>query len=94
MKLSQIVIPVSEAKNNTAKMIDDVVKKRRPAVITQNGRARVIVQDLRSYEEMQESLAMLKIAALGRIDVRDGKIKPLRKAFADVRKQIRERQSE
>ena len=92
MKLSKTIIPISEVKANTARVIDDVVKSRSPAVITQNGRARVIVQDLRSYEEMQESIAMLKIAAQGARNIREGKTKPLRKAFADVRRQIRDRE--
>jgi prevent-host-death family protein len=94
MKLSETVIPISEVKAHTARMIDDVVKHRRPVVITQNGRAKVIVQDLRSYEEMQESIALLKIAAQGGGNIREGKVKPLRKAFADVRKKVRERTTE
>jgi prevent-host-death family protein len=89
MKLSEVVIPVSEAKAHTARLIEDVVQNRRPAIITQNGRARVIVEDLRTYEETQESLAMLKIIAQGRRNVREGKVKSLHKAFADVRKRTR-----
>lgn len=94
MNLSDVVIPISDAKAHTARMIEDVVATRRPAVITQNGRARVIVQDLRSYEETRESLALLKIIAQGRGNVRDGKVKPHGKAFADVRRQTRKRSQE
>jgi len=38
------------------------VKKR---VITQNGEAKVVIQDVKSYEETQEALALLKLLALG-----------------------------
>ena len=93
MKLSEVIVPVSEAKARTAKMIEDVVRNRRPAVITQNGRAKVIVEDLRTYEETHESLAMLKIVAQGRANVRAGKTKPLKRACADVRRRAQERRS-
>jgi prevent-host-death family protein len=93
MKLTEAVIPISEAKAHTAGLIDRVVNTRSPVVITQNGRARVVVQDLESYEETRESLAFLKIVAQGRTNVRDGKVKPLKSAFANVRRRARERQN-
>jgi len=86
MKLSEAVIPISYAKAHTASMIDGIVKERKPVVITQNGRARVIIQDLRSYEQTQESLAMLKILSIGQSDVKAKRVKPLRRAFSDIRK--------
>ena len=93
MKLSEAVVPISEAKARTAELVNQVAENRRPVVITQNGRARVVVEDLRTYEETQESLAMLKIIAQGRRNVREGNVKPLKKAFADVRRQTRVRHS-
>ena len=33
-------------------------------IITHNGEAKVVVQDIHTYEQTQESLAMLKISAL------------------------------
>lgn len=91
MRLSEAVVPISEVKAHTAGLVKDVVDHRRPVIITQNGRAQVIVQDLRSYEATQESLAMLKIVAQGRADVRDGRTKPLATAFRDVRRAVREK---
>ncbi|MBN1670264.1 MAG: type II toxin-antitoxin system Phd/YefM family antitoxin [Kiritimatiellae bacterium] len=85
MKLSEAVVPVSYAKAHTAEVIADILETHRPVVITQNGRARVIVEDLRSYEQTQESLAMLKLIAQSRESVRRGRTKPFRKAFAAVR---------
>jgi prevent-host-death family protein len=85
MRLSEAVIPISEMKSRTAALVNGVAENRRPVIITQNGRARVVVEDLRSYEETQESLALLKIVAMGRQNVREGKFKPLAQAFADVR---------
>ncbi len=41
-------------------------------VITQNGEARAVIQDVRTYEETQETLALLKILALGEAQVQGG----------------------
>jgi prevent-host-death family protein len=88
MHLSEAVIPISEMKSHTARLVNGVAENRRPVIITQNGRARVIVEDLRTYEETQESLAMLKVLAMGRQNVQDGKFKPVSQAFADVRNHL------
>ncbi len=88
MKLSESVIPISYAKAHTASIVAGIVKDRKPVVITQNGHARVIIQDLRSYEQTQESLALLKILAMGKNDVRTKRCKPVRRSFADIRKRI------
>lgn len=43
-------------------------------VITQNGEAKAVLQDVASFEETQESLALLKILALGNQDMAAGKV--------------------
>lgn len=91
MKYDENIIPISEVKAHTAKMVDRVVRERSPIIITQNGRGRVIVEDLREYEQTQESMAMLKIIAQGRTDIREGRCESVKKAFNDVRKQIRQK---
>jgi PHD/YefM family antitoxin component YafN of YafNO toxin-antitoxin module len=59
-------------------------------VITQHGEARAVLQDIASYEQTQESLALLKMLAQSSKSIKEGRSKPLKKAFADVRKHIRE----
>jgi PHD/YefM family antitoxin component YafN of YafNO toxin-antitoxin module len=46
-------------------------------LITQNGEARAVIQDVSSYEETQETLALLKILALGNREIEEGKVKPV-----------------
>lgn len=86
MKLSEDVKPISYFKAHASEVIRDIVEGRRTMVITQNGEAKVILQDINEYEKMQESLALLKILAMSRKNLEDGKIKPFRGAFKDVRK--------
>ena len=42
-------------------------------LITQNGEARAVMQDIATYENTQETLALLKILALGNQEVAEGK---------------------
>ena len=46
-------------------------------IITQNGEAKAVIKDVESYEETQETLALLKILALGNQQVAQGRVKPL-----------------
>lgn len=84
MKLSERIKPISYPKAHTARIIHELSTQRGTMVITQNGQARAVVQDIDSYEQTQESLAMLKLLAQSQRGVEAGKHKPLRKAFADL----------
>ncbi len=89
MKLSEDVKPISYFKAHASEVIRDIVEGHRTMVITQNGEAKVIVQDINEYEKMQESLALLKILAMCRKNLEDGKVKPFREAFKDVKKRAK-----
>lgn len=54
--------------------------------ITQNSEARVVDQDIASYELAQESLAMLKVLALGKAEIDEGKTILVKKAFSNMRR--------
>ena len=86
MLLSESVKPISYIKAHAAEVLADVAKTRNPVVITQNGQAKAILQDLRSYEEVQESMAMMKVVLAGRKDVEKGRVKPLDEAFESIRR--------
>ena len=87
MRYSTQIKPISYLKSNAADVLQELQEKRRPLVITQNGEAKAVIQDVASYEETQETLALLKILALGNQQVERGKIKPI----TEVAKQLRAR---
>jgi prevent-host-death family protein len=74
MKLSQHIKPISYLKAHAAKMIRQLREEKIPLVITQNGEATVVIQDIESYEQMQEHIALLKILALGNLQIEAGKV--------------------
>jgi prevent-host-death family protein len=88
MRSSQIK-PISYLKANAAEVLDRLAEKREPMLITQNGEAKAVIQDVASYEETQETLALLKILALGSREVEEGKVTPL----ADVVRRLRARKA-
>lgn len=89
MKLSESIKPISYLKSHTAEAVRDVSRRRQPMVITQHGEAKAVLQDITSYEQLQESLALLKMLAQSSKSIREGRSKPVKRAFAAVREQVK-----
>ena len=77
MRYTTQIKSISYLKANAAEVLDQLTEKREPLVITQNGEAKAVMQDVASYDEMQETLALLKILALGNREIEEGKVKPI-----------------
>ncbi len=90
MKLSKAVRPISYIKSHASEVIRDVVEKHGTVVITLNGEAKAVLQDIREYEKMQESLALLKILAQSRKSFEEGKFKPAGEVFRGLRERAKE----
>lgn len=86
MRYSTQIKPISYVKSHAAELLDRIEEEREPIIITQNGEARAVLVDVHSYEESQESLALLQILALGKKLVASGKIRPLADAVQSIRK--------
>jgi prevent-host-death family protein len=89
MKFSANVKPISKLKAEAPDVIRDITASKSPVVITVNGEAKAVLQDIASYDETQESLALLKILALANKQVEVGKVRPARAAFARIRRRLR-----
>ncbi len=85
MLYSTQVKPISYLKANAAEVLLQLTERREPLLITQNGEAKAVIQDVASYEETQETLALLKILALGHREIEAGKVKPVADAVARLR---------
>ncbi len=77
---------ISTLKANAAELLQELTELRRPLVITQNGEAKAVLQDVASYDAMQETLALLKILALGQAQVAAGKVRPVAEVVERLRK--------
>lgn len=89
MGILERIRPVSWFKAHAAEVLRNVAEDRTPYVITQNGEAKAVVIDIASYEETQEALALLKLAAMGREEARAGRVRPAQDAIAALRERTR-----
>ena len=85
MRYSTQIRPISYLKANAAEVLQVLEEQRRPLIITQNGEAKAVIQDVTSYEETQETLTLLKILALGSQQVERAEITPISEVAARLR---------
>jgi prevent-host-death family protein len=62
MKASN-VRPITDLKNHTKELVQEVADGGEPVVITQNGKPKVVVMDVEQHDRLQDTLAMLKLLA-------------------------------
>lgn len=86
MKMTQQIKPISYLKAHAADIVRNLVREREPLFITQNGEAKVVIQDIESYEENQSTMAMLKILALGNRQIEEGKTQSVNKVIGELRR--------
>jgi len=89
MKLSEQVKPISYLKVHAPEVIRGLADNKEPVVITLHGEAKAVLQDIASYEQTQETLALLKMLAMTNKAVEEGKVRPVGEAFAGIRGRVR-----
>ncbi len=88
MKLSESIKPISYLKAHASELVRDIAESGKTLIITQNGEAKVVIQDLESYEEMKESLAFLRMLAQSTKSKTEGRYKPGKRVFKDLEARI------
>ncbi len=91
MKLTSQIKPISYLKTHAAEIVRTMGDKQEPLIITQNGEARAVLQDIESYEQTQETMALLKILALGARQIDEGRVVSATNAIQGVRERRRAR---
>jgi prevent-host-death family protein len=89
MKYASRIKPISYLKANAAKVVRSLAESGEPMIITQNGEATAVIQDIASYEQTQETLALLKILALGEQQAKEGKTVTASVAMRRFRERIK-----
>ena len=85
MKLSEAVKPISYIKSHASEVIREIIEGHGSVVITLNGEAKAILQDIREYEKTQESLALLKIVALSRKVIKQARLNLSKMCFVTLK---------
>ncbi|MHC8348284.1 type II toxin-antitoxin system Phd/YefM family antitoxin [Pseudomonas sp. RT4P38] len=84
MKLSSQIKPISYLKSHTAEIVKALTESREPLVITQNGEAKLVVMDVKSFEEQEDTMALLKLLAMGNREIVEGKLRDAEDVFAEL----------
>jgi prevent-host-death family protein len=74
MQIVDDIKPVTYLKNKTADVLKYINETHRPMIITQNGEAKAVIQDPKSYEDMRNALAIMKLLSLSEEDIRKGNV--------------------
>lgn len=85
MRFSTQIKPISYVKAHAAELLDRITEEREPIIITQNGEARAVLVDVHSYEETQETIALLQILAIGEKEIEAGKTYPIEEVVKEIR---------
>jgi prevent-host-death family protein len=65
MNIAEDIRPISYIKAHAAEILNQINDSRRPIYITQNGEAKAVLVDSNSYENMQNTIMLLKLISQG-----------------------------
>ncbi len=80
LDISRDIQSLSNFKRNTSNVIAQMKQTGEPIVLTVNGKAEVVVQDAKSYQQLLEKIERLEAIAgikQGLTDVESGETRPL-----------------
>lgn len=86
MSILQDIRPVSYLKSRSADILKQVNETHRPIIITQNGEPKAVLQDPESYENMRNTIGLLKLLSLAEEDIRQGKTVAQNQVFRNIEK--------
>lgn len=89
MNYKETIKPISYIKTNAADMLKQVNETRNPIIITQNGEAKAILIDTESYQEMQNSLSILKLISQSEKEKEEGKLISHEEVFRNLKAKIK-----
>ena len=88
MRLEEDIKPITALKTGAAKLMRQLAEGRRAVVITQKGKARAVLMDVASYEQMRDAAMMRKLLAPGEADARANRTRTVAVTFARAHRRL------
>jgi prevent-host-death family protein len=91
LNLSQDIHPLTDFKRKTSSFVSRMKKTHRPVVLTVNGKAELVVQDAKSYQQILDRLELFEAVEsirLGIAAAEEGRVRPARKALAELQDKL------
>jgi len=89
VSLQETIRPITYLKTNAADVLAAVTQTHTPVIITHNGEAKMVVQDIETYQKLKQSLDMLKLVAMSKKQVDEGKTKPAHEVFKSIEEKLK-----
>jgi len=90
MHIVNDIKPVTYLKSRAADVLKYINETHRPMIITQNGEAKAVIQDPKSYEEMKNALAIMKLLSFAEKDIRRGRVYSEEDVFGSVEELLKQ----
>jgi len=74
LNLVEDIKSISYVKSHTAEVMRQVEEKNNPMVITQNGEAKAVLMDVKQYQNIINTINLLKILSIGENDIKNKRI--------------------
>ena len=84
MQLVNDIKSVTYLKNRAADVLKYINETHRPMIITQNGEAKAVIQDPKSYENMKNAISILKLLSFAEEDIKNGNLHTQEDVFSSV----------
>ncbi|MEX2502820.1 MAG: type II toxin-antitoxin system Phd/YefM family antitoxin [Trueperaceae bacterium] len=81
LKLEGRIRSISTLKARAAELIRELNERQEPLVITQNGEARAVLLDVATFDQLQETSALLKMLSLADRQSDEGMVQPADEAL-------------
>jgi prevent-host-death family protein len=73
INLAENIKPSSYISSHTDEVIDQVTVTGNPMVVTQEGEAKIVLLDIQRYQNMVDTISLLKLLSLGEDDIRNNR---------------------
>lgn len=91
MSITKDIKSVTYLKSRAADLLEQINTTHRPVIITQNGEPRAILQDPQSYENMRNTIGLLKLISQGESDTESGKTKTQKEVFGNIERKLKKK---
>ncbi len=84
MQITNDIRSITYLKSRAADVLKQINETHRPMIITQNGEAKAVIQDPKSYEDMKNAISLLKLLSFAEEDVRKGNVFDEKDVFVSI----------
>ena len=81
MNATKDIKPISYIKAHTAEILNQVNETHSPLYVTQNGEARAVIVDTKSYQALLDSITIMKLISQSEEDIAQGRFKTQEEVF-------------